>query len=315
MDSFRLTKASQEELKEYREKVIPLQDRIFSALAPLGEAIYLTGGTALARFYYNHRISEDLDFFTKETDLKVLGSNIVEKLKKAGFEVEVVLQSEYFLRVFVNGYKLELATEFNHHGELIKTEHGIYVNNLEDIGANKITAWEDRAELRDLIDLYYITRDIPLQRLFAIADKKRVPVAYERFLAINTQGIQGEVLLISEISQEELADFLKTLTEAVKNNLKKKEEEAFREVDKYVSRLLWDFPKKSRRISPDTIPILRRRIEKVSLPIRRAVERAIAQRGLPEETVRAIREAREGKNVRGITLEELREIAGLRGKE
>ncbi len=82
--------------------------------------MYLTGGTALVRFYYDHRISEDLDFFTKETDLKVLASNIVERLRKTGVEVEVALQSEYFLRLFVNGYKLELATEFNHYGELIK---------------------------------------------------------------------------------------------------------------------------------------------------------------------------------------------------
>ncbi|EDP74662.1 nucleotidyl transferase AbiEii/AbiGii toxin family protein [Hydrogenivirga sp. 128-5-R1-1] len=315
MDSFRLTKASEEELKEYREKVIPLQNGIFSALAPLGEAIYLTGGTALARFYYNHRISEDLDFFTRETDLRDVFPSVVSLLKEAGFEIEIVHQSPSFARLFANGYKLELATEFNHHGELIKTEHGIYVNNLEDIGANKITAWEDRAELRDVVDLYYITKDVPLQRLFEIADRKRVPVAYEKFLAINTQGIQGEVSLIGEIPEEELRAFVNKLVKAVNDNLKKKEEEAFREVDKYISRLLWDFPKKSRRISPDTIPILRRRIEKVSLPIRRAIERAIAQRGLPEETVRAVREAREGKNVRGITLEELKEIAGLRGKE
>ncbi len=62
------------------------------------------------------------------------------------------------------------------------------------------------------MDLYYITGDVPLERLFAIADKKRVPVAYEKFLAINIQDIQGEVSLISEILQDELTDFLKALT-------------------------------------------------------------------------------------------------------
>ena len=278
MSLFKLTKASEEELREYRRKVVPLQNAVFSALAPLDDVIYLTGGTALARFYYDHRISEDLDFFTRETDLKALGSNIVERLRRAGFKVEVALQSEYFLRLFVNGYKLELATEFNHHGELVKTEYGIYVNNLEDIGANKITAWEDRAELRDVVDLYYITKDIPFEKLFEIADRKRVPVAYEKFLAINTQGIQGEVSLISKIPEREFMAFVKKLISAVESNLKKKEEEAFIEVDKYVSRLLWDFPRKSRRISPDTIPTLRRRIERVSLPVRRAIERAIAQK-------------------------------------
>ncbi len=85
MDSFRLTKASEEELREYREKVIPLQDEIFSALSPLGDVIYLTGGTALARFYYDHRISEDLDFFTRETDLRDVFPSVASLLKEAGF--------------------------------------------------------------------------------------------------------------------------------------------------------------------------------------------------------------------------------------
>jgi len=218
--TLRLTVASEDHIREYREKTVPLQNEIFKALSPLGDAIYLTGGTALSRFYYDHRISEDLDFFTRETDLKVLGSNVVERLKKAGFEVEVALQSEYFLRAFIDGYKLELVVEFNHHGELIETEFGIYVNNLEDIGANKITAsWEDRAQLKDVVDLYYVTKDVPLERLFEIADRKRVPVAYEKFLAINTQGIQGEVSLISEIPQKEFEDFLDRLIRAVEKAL------------------------------------------------------------------------------------------------
>jgi len=54
--------ASEEEIRKYKEEIIPFQNRVFEALAPLGKTLYLTGGTALARFYYNHKISEDLDF-------------------------------------------------------------------------------------------------------------------------------------------------------------------------------------------------------------------------------------------------------------
>jgi len=272
--------ASEEEIRKYREETIPLQNRIFSALAPLGDAIYLTGGTALARFYYDHRISEDLDFFTQETELKVLGLNIVERLKKAGLEVEVALQSEYFLRVFVNGYKLELVVEFNHYGKLIKTEYGIYVNNLEDIGANKISAWEDRAEWKDIIDLFYITKDVPFKKLFEIVDRKRVPVAYETFLGVNVHGIRGSALLIKDIPEEEIRGFVKRLKREVENNLKKKEEEIYRDLDMWVKRLLWDFPPEQRKIDENSIPVLLRRARKGSLPLRRAIERKMAEKNL-----------------------------------
>jgi len=45
-----------------------LQDRFlerFFAGAP-GRYFYLTGGTALARFYFHHRESLDLDLFTND---------------------------------------------------------------------------------------------------------------------------------------------------------------------------------------------------------------------------------------------------------
>ena len=265
-----LTVASERELEEYRKKVIPLQNEIFRALAPLEDSIYLTGGTALSRFYYEHRISEDLDFFTTETNMKALGSNVIERLRKAGFEVEVEHISQYFLRVFVNGYKLKLAVEFNHYGELTKTEYGIYMNNLEDIGANKITAWEDRAELKDLIDLFYLCKDVPVEKLFKIADLKRVAVPYEKFLAINTQEISGEVLLTKRIDEEELENFLNRLSLFIRSEIKKKEEETLRDLDKHLNRLLWDFPKEKRRISPQSVPVLKRRPKREPIYVRKA---------------------------------------------
>jgi predicted nucleotidyltransferase component of viral defense system len=39
--------------------------RAFSKTS-LKDAFFLTGGTALSEFYLQHRISDDLDFFTEE---------------------------------------------------------------------------------------------------------------------------------------------------------------------------------------------------------------------------------------------------------
>lgn len=35
----------------------------------LTQNFYLTGGTALSEFYYQHRLSEDLDFFNTDSEV------------------------------------------------------------------------------------------------------------------------------------------------------------------------------------------------------------------------------------------------------
>ncbi len=53
--------ATEQEHKFYHEKLYPLQDEIFKLIT--SDKFYLTGGTCLSRFYYDHRYSDDLDFF------------------------------------------------------------------------------------------------------------------------------------------------------------------------------------------------------------------------------------------------------------
>lgn len=43
---------------------------------------YLTGGTALAAFYLNHRYSEDLDFFSEKEIASLSVVSFVKSLKK-----------------------------------------------------------------------------------------------------------------------------------------------------------------------------------------------------------------------------------------
>ncbi len=50
-------------------KLYLLQDKFLTWWASLGFQFYLTGGTALGRFYLNHRYSEDLDFFLNNDPL------------------------------------------------------------------------------------------------------------------------------------------------------------------------------------------------------------------------------------------------------
>ncbi|MDR0620209.1 MAG: nucleotidyl transferase AbiEii/AbiGii toxin family protein [Bacteroidales bacterium] len=48
----------------YRDILYPMQDGVLNAQKKCNTPFFLTGGTALSRAYYNHRYSDDLDFFT-----------------------------------------------------------------------------------------------------------------------------------------------------------------------------------------------------------------------------------------------------------
>jgi len=272
--------ATPEERRRYEQGLYAVQDKVFEVAGVYGDKIYLTGGTALSRFYFQHRLSDDLDFFTTTDDLKLITNDLVGRLQARGFAVEIDKLDVYFGRILVeeNGLKLkiEFVREFNLYGELSKTDKGIYVNNLEDIGANKISAFEDRAEMKDIIDLYFITQKHAWEELFRIADTKRVPVAYEELLTINAQGLSGKVLTLLDIDESALAAFIEELKTQTEAQIKKKEQAAVSNIKQIAEKLLWDFPIEDRKIDRGSKPVLQRRLKQLPLPERKALEKVIA---------------------------------------
>jgi predicted nucleotidyltransferase component of viral defense system len=273
-------KATPEEIRRYEEGFYVLQDKAFEIAGVYGDKIYLTGGTALSRFYFRHRLSDDLDFFTTTDDLKLIATDFVARLQARGFTIEIDKLDVYFARILAEEkgvkLKLEFVREFNLYGELIKTDKGIYINNLEDIGANKISAFEDRAEIKDIIDLYFITQRLPFEKLFQIADTKRVPVAYENLLTINVEGISGKVLTVADIDESKLADFVTELKDGTEEQIKKKERAAMNNITKITEKLLWDFPVEDRKLDEYSKPVLKRRLHRLPLPERKALENAFS---------------------------------------
>ncbi len=284
-----LRTATQQELDFYGNKLYPLQDTIFSLLKGQKD-IYLTGGTALARFYFNHRLSEDLDIFIKIASTDTL--EIINAEKRADTYAKELAgklsrthnivnerYSNTFSRFYVQtddiSLKIDFAREYNHVGELIQQPEGFYINNLEDIGAAKIAAFEDRCEIKDIVDLFYLTQQIPLPRLFELADLKRVPVDYENLLTINTQGITGAALLGEQIPAQKLTDFIDTLRNLAELEVKKKEQEALIQIDKIIKMSLWDFPDELKTINPYSIPVLKRRLSQMPLPQRNALKKLL----------------------------------------
>ena len=129
----------------------------------LQKNFYFTGGTALSFFYLQHRYSEDLDFFTNETfDTQTVFAVFDEWSKKYHFTIEPnFAEIVYILNLnFKNNTKLK--TDFARYPyqslEKRKVVDGILVDSLTDIAVNKLFTINQRANIKDYVDLYFLLR-------------------------------------------------------------------------------------------------------------------------------------------------------------
>ena len=138
----------------------------------LAKQSYLTGGTALAGFYLQHRYSEDLDFFSEnEVDALSVSAFLKSIQNKLGF-VTLDSQQSYNRNLFFVHFKDGeiLKTEFTYFPflriEKGKSVEGVELDSLVDIAVNKLFTVHQRSKARDYIDLYCLCT----RKGFAIAD-------------------------------------------------------------------------------------------------------------------------------------------------
>ena len=150
--------------KDY-SKLYQLQIKFLHWLQEFGFPFYLTGGTALSRFYLSHRFSNDLDFFTNgNPDFGKYINKINGRITRH-FDVNVSesLFTEDFCRFFISEKETNLKVEFVNDveyrvGEPHKTKFGL-IDTVENILANKITAIIGRDEPKDVFDIIYISEN------------------------------------------------------------------------------------------------------------------------------------------------------------
>ena len=126
----------------------------------LTKQFFFTGGTALAEFYFHHRFSEDLDFFSEsEFDSRQLLttiSSISKTLKLTKIEQQTLTGQEVFYLYFAD--KKFVKTDFSYfpfpHLGTFKKYYNLNVSSLEDITINKIQAIITRRRARDYYDLF-----------------------------------------------------------------------------------------------------------------------------------------------------------------
>jgi len=149
--------------KDYR-KLYLTQDKILTALKPVLSPFYLTGGTALGRFYMNHRFSEDLDFFTNNSDSFHTSVKNVEKILVSKFSILKTQSIVYddFVRYYIEDeervLKIEFVNDIAYRCGVPNLYRYGFVDTPLNILTNKLTAIVGRDEPKDVFDIYAISQ-------------------------------------------------------------------------------------------------------------------------------------------------------------
>lgn len=128
---------------------------------------YLAGGTAIA-LYYGHRLSYDLDFFSREPEDPTV---ISHKLENLG-QLEVQQASEGTWLGSLNQVKLSF---FEHPYPLIGQESEwsqVRVASKVDIACMKLEAIGSRGIMRDFVDMYYLASELGLPTIIEAVRRK-----------------------------------------------------------------------------------------------------------------------------------------------
>jgi predicted nucleotidyltransferase component of viral defense system len=146
----------------YEEKLYPLQDGVMNILQHSGTDFFLTGGTALSRAYYNHRYSDDLDFFINQSKTYDDQLNkVLALLQEKGYTWDV--NKEYTrakdfttLKVGIDSetlLKLDFVNDLvPHYGEIAKTSLFYRTDSIRNMLSNKLSAIF-RYAAKDIVDI------------------------------------------------------------------------------------------------------------------------------------------------------------------
>lgn len=187
------------------EILTPFQKQLLSAIGQtkLAENFYLTGGTALAAFYLQHRFSEDLDFFTADPNaLRLVQPSLTDACQQLGATLHFSRTFNTFIECFVTqpegeSVKLDFAqdTPYRLQPTELNVAFGLQVDNLLDIASNKLSALFDRSAEKDFVDIYFINQErMAFAEMLPLARQKHVGMD-DYWLAISLQRVRQVKLL------------------------------------------------------------------------------------------------------------------------
>lgn len=177
------------------------------------QSFYLTGGGALAEFYLQHRVSQDIDLFTQDA---VAWRLIERDLREAADEVGAALEfspaagENELHRAFLQlpgepRLKIDVVRDSPpFFGEPILQPDGVIVDSLDNIAVGKLLALYGRAYPRDFVDVYFLClTGLDIDRLLGLGRQKD-PGLIDVYLA-------EMVRQVTQLDREDLPPLLKPL--------------------------------------------------------------------------------------------------------
>jgi len=142
-------------IRDYAQLYI-LQDKVLKVIFAEATPFYLTGGTALHRFYCERRYSDDLDLFMQGQpyfydEIKA----VIYNLQK-NFTLETVVSAKDFFRIKIDNLKIDFVNDRVYRYGISNIKNGIPIDNVYNILANKLTAVLGRDEGKDVFDIVCI---------------------------------------------------------------------------------------------------------------------------------------------------------------
>lgn len=149
----------------------------------IGSEFYLSGGTALAEFYLQHRYSDDLDLFTRNAArIADARPHVLRALEKSNLQVRERREGEQMLQYLVEGdprphhplRKIDVLLDTEPIFAEPEFRGAVKVDGLLSIAVNKVATVFSRGEPKDCVDLYFILQQKPfeLEALLPLAAQK-----------------------------------------------------------------------------------------------------------------------------------------------
>lgn len=198
----------------------PLQRDLLSSFfaQPASAPFVLTGGTALAAFHLQHRLSEDVDLFAvapistdelKQSEMLELGFQaVIDSGAMIGAQAESRAPSAHFHQVFLQRgdeprLKIDLVRDPGPSFGESQLFDGVRVDSALNIAVNKVTALS-RLAARDYIDLFFLSKQgFEFDDLLKRAKQKDAGLE-EFYLAMALRAV-------AKISESDLPKMLKPL--------------------------------------------------------------------------------------------------------
>lgn len=181
----------------------------------LVEKFYLTGGTALAACYLNHRMSEDIDLFTdtpfdESTVIAAMG-RITSRLQVQAKLAKIHERLRYDL-AFTRGGLLKIDFvfyDFKHIKE-VNTLGELAVDSMDDIAVNKLLALSQRTASKDFVDLYFLLRKYTIWDLRQAVEHKfklDIDPLYLSALFAKAENLTDIPIMKKKLTLEQLKNF------------------------------------------------------------------------------------------------------------